>query len=153
MSRKSVRDNKNIFQLCREQANMTRFQASEATFISESRIEKIEYETCNQPLPEEVLEMSKAYNRPDLCNIFCSSMCPIGIEYIPAVSIKDISSVTLEMLVMLNNLNKDKDRLAEIMVDGVISENEKKDFARISDNLEKMSLAIDSLKYWVKSNS
>ena len=44
MGRKSVRENKNIYQLSREEANMTRAEASEATgFMSESVIEKIEH--------------------------------------------------------------------------------------------------------------
>ena len=43
MGKKSIREDKNIFQLSREEAGLTRAQASEKlVFISESRIEKYE---------------------------------------------------------------------------------------------------------------
>ena len=41
MGKKSIREDKNIFQLAREEAGLTRAQASETlVFVSESRIEK-----------------------------------------------------------------------------------------------------------------
>jgi hypothetical protein len=41
VGKKSTRENKNIYQLCREEAELTREEASEAMgFVSESRIEK-----------------------------------------------------------------------------------------------------------------
>ena len=43
MGKKSIREDKNIFQLAREEAGLTRAQASEKlVFVSESRIEKYE---------------------------------------------------------------------------------------------------------------
>ena len=45
MGKKSVRENKNIYQLAREEAGLTRSKASDLMeIISESAIEKIEYE-------------------------------------------------------------------------------------------------------------
>ena len=84
-----------------------------------------------------------------LCNYFCAHECNIGREYMPAVKIKSLSQITLEMLVTLNTINKDKERLMEITVDGAISEDEMSDFLAIKDRLDKMSLAIDALTLWV----
>ena len=43
MGRASVRENKNIYQQCREERGLTRAQASECMeWVTESRIEKIE---------------------------------------------------------------------------------------------------------------
>ena len=53
------------------------------------------------------------------------------------------------MLATLNSLNKEKERLIEITVDGTISADEVKDFLMIQDSLEKMSLAISALRLWV----
>ena len=44
MGRQSTRANKNIYQICREECELTREKASEMmTGVSASRIEKIEY--------------------------------------------------------------------------------------------------------------
>ena len=150
MGRKSTRENKNVYQLSREAADMTRAEASEVLYISEDRIEKIEYET-SAPHPDEVLAMADCYRNPSLCNYYCSHECPIGQEYVPEVKVKDLSQITLEMLPNLNALTKEKDRLVEITVDGSISPDEMPDFMRIQEYLEKMSLTVDALKLWVDS--
>ncbi len=151
MGKKSIKEDKNIYQLSREEAKLTRAQASEKLlFVSESRIEKIESE--KSPIhPEEVLEMSKAYQRPDLCNYYCSHECPIGIEYVPEVKIKNLSQIVLEMLASINALYRQKDRLIEITEDGIIDDNELKDFAAIQEGLEKISVVADTLSLWISN--
>lgn len=149
MGRKSTKENKNEYQLAREAANLTRAEASaRMEYISESRIEKIESEK-SEPHPDEILAMADAYKRPDLCNYYCSTKCPLGQEYIPHVAVKDLSQITLEMLATLNKLNSEKDRLIEITADGVISEDELEDFNRIKNQLAQISLTADSLQLWI----
>ena len=53
------------------------------------------------------------------------------------------------MLATLNKLVCEKERLIEITVDGKLSEDELPDFLKIKKELEKMSLAIDSLNLWL----
>ena len=70
MGKKSVREDKNIYQLAREEAGLTRAAAGELMdYVSESRIEKIESEK-SAPHPEEILAMADAYKKPVLCNGF-----------------------------------------------------------------------------------
>lgn len=150
MGRSSTKENKNIYQQSRENVSLTREAAAEKLeFISASKIEKIEYEKT-LPHPEEVLAMAKCYKDPSLCNYYCSHECPIGQEYVPEVSFKELSQITLEMLASLNALEKEKNRLIEITVDGVISEDELNDFKKIQTQLSQISLAIDSLQLWVE---
>ena len=152
MGKRSIKENKTIYQVCREEAGFTRAKASEVIgFLSESKIEKIESEKT-LPHPEDVLAMADAYERSDLCNQYCSKICPIGQEYIPCVEAKELSQITIEMLSTLTKLTKEKDRLIEIVVDGEISDDEIQDFLRIQNNLNDMSLAIESLKLWVKNS-
>lgn len=152
MGRKSVKENKNIYQTSREGQGLTREAAAEKLeFISSDRIEKIENEKT-VPHPEEILAMADVYKNPALCNYFCSNVCPIGQEYIPEVKVKDLAQITVEMMVSLNNLVKERDRLLEITVDGEITHDELPDFIKIQNELEKMSMTIDSLKLWL-SNS
>ena len=150
MGRKSTKENKNIYQTSRESCNFTREQAAELMeFLSSDRIEKIENEK-SLPHPDEILAMADCYKNPSLCNYYCSHECPIGQEYVPEVKIKELSQITLEMLASLNSMEKEKNRLIEITVDGVISEDELKDFESIQERLAQIALAIDSLQLWVQ---
>ena len=149
MGRKSTKENKNIYQISRENLELSRDAAAEILgFVSSDRIEKIENER-SVPHPDEVLAMAKGYKNPSLCNYFCSKECPIGREYVPEVKIKDLSQITLEMLATLNRLVKEKERLIEITVDGELTEDEIPDFLQIKEDLGKMAMAIDSLNLWV----
>lgn len=152
MGRKSTRENKNIYQLSRENAELTREQASSLMdYISADRLEKIESEK-SAPHPDEILVMAEAYKKPSLCNYYCSHECPIGQKFVPEVASKELSQITLEMLATLNSLSRHKERLIEITVDGVISEDEIADFTMIRSELDKMSLSIDSLKLWIDTS-
>lgn len=150
MGRKSTKENKNIYQTSRENAGLTRDAAAEQMeYVSADRIEKVESER-SLPHPEEILAMSRAYKAPNLCNYYCSHECPIGQEFVPEVKIKDLSQIILEMLASLNALEKEKNRLIEITVDGVITDDEMEDFKKIQAQLSQISMAIDSLQLWVQ---
>lgn len=149
MGRKSTKENKTIYQTSREALGYTRETAAEKLqFISEDRIEKIEYEK-SLPHPEEILAMAECYKNPALCNYFCSHECPIGIEHVPEIKEKALSQITLEMLATLHKLTKAKERLIEITADGELTEDEIPDFLHIRSELQKMAMAIDSLNLWI----
>lgn len=148
MARKSIKENKNIFQKTRESLGLTREAASELLeTMSPERIEKIENERTT-PHPDEVLLMSDKYKQPMLCNYYCANLCPIGIQYVPEVKIKDLSQIVLETLASLNAMQKKKERLIEITVDGHISGDELADFVFIQEELEKISIAVETLQLW-----
>lgn len=150
MGRKSTKENKNIYQISRESLSLTREAAAEQLiFVSPDRIEKIESEKL-LPHPDEVLAMSDCYKNPSLCNYYCSHECPIGQKYVPEVKFKELSQITLEMLASLNFLEKEKDRLIEITVDGIISDDEINDFKKIQEKLNQISISIDALQLWVE---
>ena len=149
MGKQSIRENKTIYQICREEAGLTRSEASEKmTAVSDSRIEKIEYE-MQDPTPYDIIQMADAYQRPDLCNYFCSHKCEIGHRYVPEIEVSDLSDIILETIASLNEINPLTTRLIQIARDGKISDDEMKDFAFISQKLDEVSLAIDSLNLWV----
>ena len=149
MGRKSVKENKNIYQQYREEAGFTREKASETMgIVSETRIEKIESEKT-VPYPDEIMAMAQCYKAPDLCNYYCSNECPIGIKYVPQVQAKELTQIVLEVLATLNSLEKDKERLIEISADGEVSEEEEKDFGYINDQLDRISMAVGSLQLWI----
>ena len=148
MGRVSVKENKNVYQLRREELGLSREKASEVlSSIPPERIEKIENEK-SLPHPDEVLTMSEAYKMPNLCNHYCANECPIGKQYVPEIKIKDLSQIVLEMLASLNSMNKQKERLIEITVDGKITGDELEDFIYIQEELERISIAVETLQLW-----
>lgn len=148
MARKSTKENKNAYQRTRENLGLTREEASDLLVtMAPERIEKIENERT-MPHPDEVLLMSDKYKEPTLCNYYCANQCPIGAQYVPEVKIKDLSQIVLETLASLNAVQKKKDRLIEITVDGHISGDELADFVFIQDELEKISIAVETLQLW-----
>ena len=148
MARKSTKENKNIYQRTRETLELTREEASDLLVtMSPERIEKIESER-SMAHPDEVLLMSDKYKKPTLCNYYCANECPIGQQYVPEIKVKDLSQIVLETIASLNAMQKKKERLIEITVDGHISGDELTDFVYIQAELEKISVAVETLQLW-----
>ncbi len=148
MPRVSVKENKNIYFRKREELGLTRAQASELLeTIPPEKLEKIENERC-EVQPYDVLLMADKYKDPKLCNYYCSNECPIGKRYVPEVDISDLSNIVLRMLSSLNSVQKSRDRLIDITADGMIDGDEIEDFIQIRDDLEKISMTVESLQLW-----
>ena len=148
MARVSTKENKNVYHKTRESLQLTREAAAELMeVISPERIEKIENER-SLPHPDEVLLMADKYKQPSLCNYYCANQCPIGQQYVPEIKIKDLSQIVLEMLASLNSMNKQRERLIEITVDGKITGDELEDFIFIQEELERISIAVETLQLW-----
>ena len=150
MGRGSIKENKNRYHLAREAMELTRDEAAELLkVLTADRIEKIEHERI-EPQPYDVLVMSQGYKKPSLCNYYCSNQCPIGRQYVPEVKVKELSSIVIEMLASLNSVNKTKDRLIEIAADGMISNDEIDDFIHIQNELERISITVETLQLWAE---
>jgi len=148
MGRVSVKENKNLYQIKREELGLSREKASELLeSIPPERIEKIENQK-SLPHPEEVLIMAEAYKTPNLCNYYCANDCPIGKQYVPEIEMKDLSQIILEMLASLNAMKGKQERLIEITVDGKVDGEEIKDFVHIQEELEKISITVEALQLW-----
>lgn len=148
MGRASTKENKSEYQLKREELGLTREKAGDLLVgLSPERIEKIE-NGKTQVHPEDVLIMAEGYGAPSLNNYYCSHECPIGQKYIPQLEVKDLSRIVLEMLASLNSLQKDQARLIDIAADGAVETDELEDFIRIQENLERMSMTVDTLQLW-----
>ena len=150
MGKMSVKENKNIYQNVREEKGLTRAAASALMVaITPEKIERIENKGI-LPHPEEVYEMAKAYKEPHLCNYYCANECPIGKVYVPEIRIKDLSQIVLEMLASLNAMKKSQEKLIEITADGIIDDEELKDFIKIQNELERISITVESLQLWTE---
>lgn len=148
MARASVKDNKSIYQQRREELGLSREKASELLeVITPERIERIESGRFTAH-PDEVKVMSDKYQAPHLCNYYCANECEIGKQYVPEIKIKDLPQIILEMLASLNSVKRHQERLIEITADGRIEADEVTDFIQIQEDLEKISIAVETLQLW-----
>ena len=149
MGRVSTKENKTRYQVLRENLGYSREKVAELTEIEPFRIERIENEKIS-PDPWDICALAKAYKDPSLCNHYCATECPIGMKYVPEISIKDLSQVVLEMLASLNAMGKSRERLIEITADGSIDNEELEDFIKIQKDLERISITVETLQLWTE---
>lgn len=148
MGRGSIKKDKNPYQLRREELGLSREKASELLkTLPPERIERIENEK-SPPHPYDIMAFAEGYKMPDLCNHYCANECPIGKQYVPEVKQKDLAQIVLEMLASLNSIHKKKERLIDITADGLIQEEEIQDFVHIQEELERISITVESLQLW-----
>jgi len=151
MGKVSIKKNKTVYQLAREELELTRAVAAEkmkSYGLTEHRLVKLEDGTASLQ-PEDVLAMSKAYNRPDLRNQYCCHECPIGKLDAPEVIYKDnIHEILVHMSVALESVDRKKVRLMDILSDGIVDRGEFEEFNKISDELEKISMTVEALQLW-----
>lgn len=152
MTKQNVKKSKkkNAYLKRRMELNLSREKASELLeSIPPERIERIENEKVNIH-PDEVLIMAEKYKMPSLCNNYCANDCPIGQQYVPEIKINNLSQIVMEMVVGLNKVQANRDRLMEITVDGKITDDELEEFVDIQKELKKISITIDTLKLWTE---
>ncbi len=143
-----------IYTKTRKQHGMTRDNVCDRAMllnkpIQPERLERIENGKFSIT-PEEVMLLSEIYGEPTLCNHYCSNECPIGEKYVPEVKVKDLAQIVLEMLSSLNSMKKSQERLIEITADGIIDDDEIKDFVFIQNELEHISITVETLQLWVE---
>lgn len=143
-----------IYKDTRKKHDMTRDEvcdkASELNYpLQPERLERVE--NGKYPItPDEVMLLSEIYGEPTLCNHYCANECPIGEKYVPEIRVKNLTQIVLEMLSSLNSLKKRQERLIEITADGMIEDDEIKDFISIQNELERISITVETLQLWVE---
>lgn len=93
----------------------------------------------------------KSLQNPGLCNAYCATECPIGQKYVPAIEAKELPQIVLEMVNSINIVNEQKNRLISIAVDGKLTNDEFYDFAKIENELEKISISVETLQLWLEN--
>lgn len=143
-----------IYKDIRKKHDMTRDEVCDKASLLNNplqpeRLERIE--NGKFPItPDEVMLLSEIYGEPALCNHYCSKECPIGEKYVPEIKVKDLSQIVLEMLASLNSMKKNQERLIEISADGIIDDDEIRDFIYIQNELEHISITVETLQLWVE---
>ncbi len=157
MGKKATKTLDNIYYKARMEAAekqddfTSREKAAEILGIDRTRLARIELETI-LPYPEEVVQMAKAYNTPELMNFFCARECPIGKGTVREITIDDFDRLSLKVLGSLQDIDELRMSLIAISEDGIIETGEEKQFYSILDSLDKIAASANSLKVWAKKN-
>lgn len=151
MGKVSTKDNKSIYQLAREERGLSRMDAAELMDeygVTDYRLVRLESgETAMQPL--DVFAMSRAYNKPELRNYYCTHECKIGEVDAPQVKMdSSVHELLVNIVLSLEAVNTDKVRLMEILADGEVASHEAKEFEQIKIKLEQISMAVEALQLW-----
>lgn len=162
MGKASVKKNKTIYQITREELGLSRAEATEyipddpnfpgMPGVPEYKLVKIENGTVIVQ-PADVVAMAERYNKPELRNYYCCHECEIGKIDAPAVSSdKSLHEILVDMAVTLEKVNESKTRLMDILNDKKLAEDETADFDNIYEELERVSATIEALKLWCEKN-
>ena len=158
MGRFSVKKDKSIYQLVREELGLSRAAATKhipgnpkfpgMPGIPEYKLERIENGKVTVS-PDDVIILAKRYNKPELRNHYCRHECKIGQIDVPEVTYTNgVHEILVNMAVTLKNVNHSKIRLMEILKDEKISEDEIEDFDRIYEELENITMTVEALQLW-----
>lgn len=135
---------------CNDSLN-SREGAAELLGIDRTRLARIELGSLN-PYPEEVLLMSDAYNAPELNNHYCSKICPLGRQTVPAAELLHLDRLTIKILSALGNADFIKKTIIDVVKDGSVTEDEQPEIQEILKALEDISRAATEMKLWVEKN-
>lgn len=115
--------------------------------VTEDSLKKYELGITKVP-HDVVLLMADAYNAPHLLNYYCLHECPIGHQRTLSDEVVELDRVTLKLLKRLrvDQLEEIKEKLVDIAEDGVISEEEKPDMAKIMDYLDELAKTISEIQ-------
>ncbi len=157
MGRSSCKENKNIYQLAREELTWSREKTADEiariedgkySYLDKYRLVKIEDESVKTQ-PEDIVALSKVYNQPELRNYYCCHQCDIGKIDAPEVVYKDsVHEILVNMAISLESVNNKKMRLMEILADGKVDSTEIVDLGKILEELEKISMTIEAIQLW-----
>lgn len=157
MGKKATKAADNVFCMARYKAAesnsafSSRERAAEEIGLDRTRLARIELGSV-LPYPEEVLMLSDAYRMPELCNQYCSRVCPIGKTTMKELDIQEFDRLTLKVLGSLKNIDSLRTKLLDIVEDGVIDESEYTDFNSVIDALDKISVNAQALKLWASKH-
>lgn len=124
--------------------------AADIMSIDRGRLYRIEKGLIN-PYPEEIHLMADLYNAPELRNLYCREMCPLGGD-VPVLELEDLDRITVKAMASLRKVAQTKELLLDITEDGVISNEEKPSLVKILKTLDEISAVAQSLKVWTEKN-
>ena len=135
----------NRYKTKRREMGWSREAAAYELHMSDDKLERIE-NGKQLPSAKDVLDMSDAYNSPELCNYFCNKDCEIGRHYVPEVPDSELPDIILRLLSSVNDFSDMEKQLIRITADGIIEPDEIPDLVKVQHTLEQLSIMIEALQ-------
>lgn len=125
--------------------------AAELLHISAGQLQDYELGITKCIPPDNILRMADIYNAPELRNLYCREMCPLG-QGLPEVELHGLERISLQALASFRKIESAKDSLLDITQDGVISEDEKGELREIIGIMDEITKVSQNLKVWAEKN-
>lgn len=129
----------------------SRENASDIVLIEQTRLSKIESDKVT-PYPEEVCNMARAYDAPELCNTYCSQYCELGKGRVEKLDIASLDRVAFRVLGALKETQELRDNIISVAENGDIYPYEYPQLKEILTALDKLIVNAQSFKLWVEKN-
>ena len=112
--------------------------------ISENSLEKYERGVTKIVPPDKVAAMVKVYNAPELKNLYCKTVCPLGCDDPVCLHETTVEKATIHVLHSLDpaRIAGAAAELLGIAADGEITSNEAAELLSIEESFQRMMLAI-----------
>lgn len=154
MPRNATKAAGNVFYCARKEAAKfndhlgSREGAEEETGIERTRLARIEGGIL-APYPEEVWMMSQAYNAPQLCNHYCTCICPLGKQTIMPCELRQLDRLTITVVAAMREAGRVQDSILNIAGDGKITPDEVPQLKQVVKHLAAMEQASAELRLWI----
>lgn len=125
--------------------------AAELLHISAGQLQDYELGITKCIPPDNILRMADIYNAPELRNMYCREMCPLG-EDTPKVEVEDLDRIVIRIISSLRRIGQTEESLLNIVEDGHITEEKKPELKKVIDHLDELSAIEQNLKIWVEKN-
>ncbi len=148
----------NIYCRCRKEAAKyndklnSREGAAELLGVSVSSLADYELGNTKVVPVDKVVLMADLYNAPEIKNFYCTNECPIGEHTVHKLEIAELDRLTIKVLSALRGIDSVKDKLIDIVADGVIAENEKPDLDAVLKALDEITIYSQELRLWAEKN-
>lgn len=125
--------------------------AAELLHISASQLQDYELGITKCIPPDSILRMAATYHAPELRNLYCKEMCPLGCD-VPTVELEDLDRIAVKALSSFRKILVAKENLLDIVEDGIINPDERPELDKIIGTLDEVASITQSLKVWVEKN-
>lgn len=125
--------------------------AAEQLHISAGQLQDYELGITKCIPPDSILRMADIYNAPELRNMYCREMCPLGCD-VPKLELEDLDRISVKALSSFRKMSAAKESLLDIVEDGVIVEDEMPELEKVMKTLDEVSGIAQSLRVWVEKN-
>ena len=155
MGRDAMKAGDNPCSRCRKEAAKyndrlnSREGAAELLGVSVSSLADYELGITKVIPVDKVVLMAELYGSPELKAWYCAEECPIGRGFpMPSAELSSVERTAMQLLKQLreSDVQDVKDTLIDITADGVISEDERADLARILEYLDELIKAAGELR-------